>query len=1161
MKKNLEQATLVLKELNLKKIFHLMRLTSFLLFLFILHSHAGTILSQTPGVEINKNSLTLNELIQTIEAQTDYLFVFNKNDVNLKRSVSISTSSDKVVDILNSALEGSDLTFHFSNNYISLQKKVAEASATVAGPQQNRLKVTGVVQDEMGAVIGANVVEKGTTNGTITNMEGEFSLDVAPNAILVVTYIGYTEEQVAVNNRTSLTIRLREDSQALDEVVVVGYSTMKKKDLTGAVSVVKVDEIENRVSTNVMQSLQGRVPGVFITSSGSPDGAATVMIRGVSTLGADARNEPLYIIDGMPSTWGMNELSSQDIESIQVLKDASSASIYGSRAANGVIIITTKKGDRQKTTVSARASLTVRNYSRPLDWLNTEERGRIQWQAARNDGNDPNVSELYQFEDHQDANGNWVLDRVKWPEFVDSPHNTMRSSDTDWVKEVGQTSVTQNYNLTVSTGGQSGRSLFALNYLNNQGTIKETFNERISARINSDYSMFNGRLTMAENFSITKTKRSRLDAGSILTNTREIQPIVPVHTVDGEGWGGPWGSMGDRKNPVRRIEQSKDNHNHLLRLFGDASLDLEVLKNLHLKTVIGIDYTFFWYRDMFLPYKEGYLKDDTPVVTNRDERYGNWVWTNTLNYTFNIKENHQFNILAGQEMMRYGWERVEAERKNFADLNPDYMYLDLGETNQRAAGSATDYALLSYFGKVNYNYLNRYLISFTLRHDGSSRFGKNNRFATFPAFSLGWRISEEDFFKNAVSTRFLSDLKLRYGWGQTGNQDIDNYASWGLYEARYSSDWAQGNYFFTGTAYDIMGIGQGTLPSGYRRIQMPNPDLRWETATQNNMGVDFAFLDNQLTGSFDYFIKKTKDILIMPPVLGVLGEGSSKVINGATMKNTGFEFMLSYNKKIGDVFLNVTGNIGAYQNEITELPQNVWDAYPGNAGTGDVILGHSLNSFYGYVADGLFQSEAEVAAHAEQTGASIGRIRFKDVNGDGKITTDDRTWIGVRDPDFVYGVNVNASYKQWDFSMFWNGVYGGVANVQNTKIYTDFYGAAFTGENNGKRTLDAWSPTNTGSTIPMLSAFDNNSEKERSSYFMESASYLKLRNVEVGYTLAKPLADRLRMQNTRIYLRGDNLLKIKKTWGDNAFTGADPETPNTAYPIPFSVSFGVNVSF
>jgi TonB-linked SusC/RagA family outer membrane protein len=1103
---------------------------------------------------------TLGQVFNEIEKTSEFSIIYKSNEVNLGEKVSVEASQQTVETILNTILKNQGLQYAINEKHIIIYKEgTSNNLSTTPVSQQNNKKITGKVTDSNGeSIVGATVLEKGTTSGTITDIDGEFSLNVSSNATLVVSYIGYIEQQIPINNRTSFAIQLEEDAQALEEVIVVGYGTMKKRDLTGAVSVVKVVDINNQVSSNVMQSLQGRVPGVFITSNGSPSGDATVLIRGISTLGDASRSGPLYIIDGMPSTSGMNELASQDIESIQVLKDASSSSIYGSRAANGVIIITTKKADKQKTTVSARASLAVRGYSSPLNWLNTEERGRIHWQASRNDGIELK-HDLYTFQDHQDASGNWILDAVNTPEFIDK-ERTMRASDTDWAKEVGQTSITQNYNVTVATGGDKGRSLITLDYLDNKGTIKETYNERISARINSDYFLFGGRLTIGENLSLTKTKRSRLDAENILYNTREIQPIVPVHTEDGIGWGGPVGDMGDRKNPVRRIEQSKGNDDHILRLFGDASADLEIIKNLHLKTMVGIDYSLYWYRDIFLPYREGFMSDLTPVVTNRDERYGNWVWTNTLSYSFDLAKNHHFDLLGGQESMRYGKEWIEAERKNYGYLDSNYMYLNNGVTNQTNSGNATEYALLSYFGKVNYNYLNRYLVSFTLRYDGSSRFGADNRFATFPAFSLGWRLSEEAFFKNAVSPSILSDVKFRYGWGQTGNQNIGDYASWGLNEATYSSNWASGDLFYMGTAYDIQGVDTGTLPSGYRRTQLSNPGLRWESATQNNFGVDFGFIDNKLVGSFDYFIKDTKDILVTPPYIATMGEGGDKTINGASMRNTGFEFMLSYNEKIGNVLLNVSGNIGAYRNKITELPQEVYDAYPGN-GVDDVILGHSVNSVYGYVTDGLFLSQTEVDAYVNQTGKGLGRIRYKNLNNDDKISLSDRTWIGVQDPDFVYGLNAGISYKQWDFSMFWSGVWGGAVNVTDTKLYTDFYGAAFTGENNGKRTLDAWTPLNTNSTIPALSLKDDNNEKQLSTYFIESGSYLKLRSIEIGYTLGKTLAKKLCMQNTHLYARGENLLTLKKTWGDNAFTGVDPETPNTAYPIPFSVTFGVNVSF
>ncbi|GHU59462.1 SusC/RagA family TonB-linked outer membrane protein [Bacteroidia bacterium] len=1048
--------------------------------------------------------------------------------------------------------------------FLSVGVGVGYADVSVA--QQQTKTVTGTVVDNTKEpLIGVNVLVKGTTNGVITDIDGKFSLQqVATGAILQISYVGYITQEVAVGSSNTYNITLLDDSKALEEVVVTGYSTQKKRDLTGAVSVVKVEDVETQVSSNVLQSLQGRIPGVFISTSGSPLGDATsVVIRGTSTLGtsggrtAAQRSGPLYIIDGLPSSGGMDQLNPQDIESIQVLKDASSASIYGSRAANGVIIITTKHADKQKTTVSARASLRVSDYAKSLSWLNTWERGWVQWRAYRNDGNSPNFG-TYTFDDHQDANGNWVLDKINIPEFIDADH-TMKAADTDWAKLVGQTSVTQNYNVTVSTGGDKGRSLFTIDYMNNQGTIKETFQDRLSARFNSDYSMLGGRLTVSEHLSLTKTDRSRLDAGSILTNTREIQPIVPLHTVDGIGYGGPVGAMGDRLNPIRRINDSKNNINHYVRLFGDASIDLEIIKNLHIKSLIGMDYSFFWYKNMFLPYREGYMHDEIAVVTNRDERSGNWIWTNTLNYNFDLQgTDHHFDILAGQEMIKYGQEWTQAERRSYATTDPDYMFLGTGETNQINDGSATAYALMSYFGKVGYNYQNKYLLSATVRRDGSSRFGANNRFAIFPAFSVGWRLTEEQFIKNLLTSDFITDLKLRYGWGQTGNQDIGDFASLGLYEAKYSTNWTTGN--FQGTAYDILGNNTGTLGSGYRRIQQANPNLKWEVATQHNIGLDFTLLEGKFSGSVDYFIKNVDDILIKPPYIGAIGEGGDMNINGASMRNTGVEGSLSYNQKVGNVNLIISGNIGSYKSKVTDLPPQVWDAYPGNGST-DIIIGHPYDALYGFVTDGLFQNQAEVDAHVKQIGKGVGRIRYKDLNNDGQITLADRTWIGTQDPDFIYGLNFSTRWNQWDAAVFFNGVYGGLVNVASTKQYTDFFGVAFTGENNGKRVLDAWSTDNTSSTIPALSASDANDEKQLSTYYLESRSFLKLRNVEIGYTLPKNISNLLHMQRGRIYVVGENLFKIKKSWGDNAFTGADPETPMTSYPIPFSVTFGVNVTF
>ncbi|HNU38489.1 MAG TPA: SusC/RagA family TonB-linked outer membrane protein, partial [Macellibacteroides fermentans] len=647
-------------------------------------------------------------------------------------------------------------------------------------------------------------------------------------------------------------------------------------------------------------------------------------------------------------------------------------------------------------------------------------------------------------------------------------------------------------------------------------------------------------------------RKSLINAQSILNMTHEIQPIIPVYTLDG-GWGGPVAGMSDRHNPVRIIEDNKQNHEDVVRLFGDVNLDLEVLKNLHFRSKFGIDYTGYWQRNMQLTYVSGFMSESTNRLDNSANYGGNWILSNTLSYNFELGKN-VVDVMGGQEMMKYSFNAISAGRDVFASEDPDYMYLDAGESNKRNAGSATAYSLLSYFGKVNYSFDNRYLISATVRYDGSSRFGANNRYGTFPAFSFGWRLSEESFFKAAFP--YVSDLKLRYGWGQTGNQEIGDFASPALYQALYGTDptWDSDH----GTAYDISGTGTGDLLSGYRRTQQMNADLKWETTTQNNIGLDFGFINQKFSGSLDYFTKSTKDILINPPYIATIGEGGSRWVNGATLDNKGFEFILSYNDKIGDVGLSVTGNISSYKNKVVKLPEDVINSYAGN-GNDQTILGRPLNSMFGYVAEGIFQNQSEVDAHVEQTGKGVGRIRFKDVNKDGKINDEDRTWLGVADPDFIYGLNVAVNWKNFDFSMFWNGLVG--YNVNNeVKRYTDFI-SFFGGHNYGKRTLDAWTPQNSSSTIPALSLNDNNYESRYSSYFIENASYLKLANMEIGYTIPEHLLKSVYMKNARIYVMGQNLLTVKKTWGDDAFTGVDPETPNLSYPIPFSVTFGVNVTF
>ncbi|MDR2775431.1 MAG: TonB-dependent receptor [Tannerella sp.] len=1012
-----------------------------------------------------------------------------------------------------------------------------------------KVSVSGTVVSEIDnePVIGASVVEKGTANGTVTGLDGRFYLNIASGATVRINYIGFVTQEVAVNDDVTLNIVLKENVTELSDVVVTGYTSQKKADLTGAVSVVKMDEIENINSGNAMKSLQGRVPGVFITTSGSPDGAATVRIRGIGTLG---NNDPLYIIDGVPSKRSMNELATTDIESIQILKDASSASIYGSRAGNGVVIITTRKGRQMGTKIDFRASFSMQDYRRSLDLLNTEERGIVQWQAALNDGQDPNFG-VYSFQWHGDAASGYVLDKVILPEYLDAGQ-TMRPADTDWVGEVGQAGLAQNYNDALSNVGEKGRSLFSLDYYDNTGTIKKSGFNRITARMNSDYTVLRDRLVIGENISLSRMRRQAIGSG-ILNQTHEIQPVIPVHTIDGTGWGGPVSGMSDRQNPVRLIDDNRQNYEDYIRLFGDVNMDLTIIKNLHFRSKFGIDYTGYWKRDMQLKYVSGFMSENINRVNVNANYGGNWILSNTLNYTFNIGK-HGFDLLAGQEMLKYYSTEVSAGRDVFASEDPDYMYLNAGEENRRNGNSATSYALLSYFGKANYSYDNRYLVSATLRYDGSSRFGVNNRYGFFPAFSLGWRISEEDFFKEAFP--IVHDMKLRYGLGQTGNQEIGDYASLGLYEALYGSDptWSPDN----GTAYDIYGSGGGSLLSGYRRTQQVNPNLKWETTTQNNIGLDFGFLNRKISGSFDYFMKKTEDILISPPYIATLGEGGNRWVNGATLENKGFEFMLGYNEKTGDLGISLTGNISRYVNKVVKLPEDVINSYAGN-GNDRTILGRPLNSMFGYVADGIFRNQSEVDAHVSQPGKGIGRIRYKNVNGDDRIDDEDRTWLGVSDPDFIYGLNIGLTWKSFDLGMFWNGVVGAMID-NGVKRYSDFI-SFFGGHNYGRRTLEAWTTQNSSSTIPALALNDRNNEARFSTYFIENGSYLKLANVEIGYTLPGNILNKALINDARVYLMGQNFLTIKKTRGDNAFTGVDPEVPNLAYPIPYTFTLGINLSF
>ena len=1020
------------------------------------------------------------------------------------------------------------------------------AVCTMANAQQ--VNVSGVIKDATGeTVIGASVMVKGTKTGTVTDFDGRFHVECTPGATLVISYIGYQTQEVKAAD--GMNVVLQEAANDLNEVVVTGYTTQRKADLTGAISVVSVDDIAKQNENNPIKALQGRVPGMNISADGSPSGTATVRIRGIGTLN---NNDPLYIVDGIPTKAGMHELNGNDIESIQVLKDAASASIYGSRAANGVIIITTKKGKEGKIKVDFDGSIAVSTYAHKMKVLNAKEYGQVMWQAYVNDGMDPNTNGLgYRYDWGYNAQGTPVLNGVSMKKYLDDA-GTTPAADTDWFDETTRTGVIQQYNVSVSNGSDKGSSFFSLGYYKNLGIIKTSDFNRFSARMNTEYKLLkNKMLTVGEHFTLNRTSEVQAPGG-FLQNVLQFNPSLPIYTEDGN-YAGPVGGYPDRYNPVAVLERNKDNRYTYWRMFGDAYLNLNPFKDFNIRTTFGLDYSQKQQRFFTYPVTEGNVANNKNGVEAKQEHWTKWMWNAVATYNMELGKN-RIDLMAGMELNRQDDIYFSGYKEGFSILNPDYMWPDAGTTNPQAYGGGSGYSLVSFFGKANYNYADKYMASFTIRRDGSSRFGKNNRYATFPSVSAGWRINQESFLKKAS---WIDDLKIRASWGQTGNQEIDNLARYTLYVSNYGVNENGGQSY--GTSYDIAGTNGGsTLASGFKRNQIGNDNIKWETTTQTDLGFDFAFFRNTLYGNFDWYFKKTKDILVNMPGIAVMGEGSSQWINAGEMENRGFEFNIGYrNQTHFGLKYDVTANISSYRNKITALPTTV--AANGTFGGNGVksVIGHPMGAQVGYVADGIFKSQEEIDNHATQEGAGLGRIRWKDLTGDGKITEADQTWIYNPVPDFTYGFNIYLEYKNFDFTAFFQGVQG-VDIISDLKKETDIWAGLNIGFlNKGKRLLDAWSATNPDSNVPALSLSDNNNEKRVSSYWVENGSYLKLRTIQFGYNFPQTIASKLAMQRLRMYVSAQNLFTIKSS----SFTGVDPENPNYGYPIPLNITFGLNVTF
>jgi TonB-linked SusC/RagA family outer membrane protein len=1031
------------------------------------------------------------------------------------------------------------------------------------------ISVSGNVKDATGmALPGVTIVEKGTTNGTITNIDGNYSINVAGNdAVLQISFIGMKAQEIAVAGQSLININMEDETIGLAEVVAVGYGVQRKADLTGAIEVVEMESIETASlsSGNPMQALQGRVPGLYIEKTGSPSGAnSRILIRGENTLGD---NNPLYIIDGVPTKRPevFQALSPGSIVSVQVLKDASASSIYGARASNGVVIVTTKNGSKQKGEVNVQfnSNFSVQTEKpKRFDMVNSVDRGRALWQASVNDGVDPasGYGEIYNFDWNGDFN-NPVLNNVSVQPYVGGDQ-TVPAGDTDWQDETYETGFVINNDLTISGGTDKSSVLLNLGYIKNTGMLKYTNYDRINARINAQTKMFDGKVRTGMNIQMVSSNETleTPDLGSAPTPGLAVTlaPTIPVYTTEGE-YAGPIGSgYSDRNNPIFMQYINRWDNTNRSYLFGNAFAEIELVKNLVLRTNVGVDYSKVKDKDIEISFTNGFIARSVNNMTMYNSDFTSISWSNTASYKLE-KGKNDFQFLLGVEAVRDDFSDFTGYKEGFSSQTEDFFVLSAGTSNGNSFGTASGSRLLSQFGKVDYNFDNKYLASFTLRRDGSSRFGEENRYGYFPAATFGWRIKEENFMKDVES---LSNLKFRAGWGRVGNQDVGEYASLGLYEPRYGATANQvasifhndffDQYWNVGTAYSLSGADTGNLPSGFVSVQGANPALRWETTEELNVGIDFGFFDQQLIGAFDVFTRTTTDILIQPPIASALGEGQKQFLNGATQKNKGWEFALSYRKDISNDFnYEVATSISHFADKITELPEEVRTAYPGNAE--QTIIGHSSRSIFGYVTDGLFQNQAEVDAHASQVGAAPGRIRYKDLNNDGAIDSLDQVFLGTTLPDLEYSLRIDLNYKNFDFSVFGSGV----AGKTGYDIYTQYNDFVRSRDNVGPGVFRAWTPQNPNSTVPALSLSDNNNEARPSDYYNVNASYFKLRNVQLGYTFNQSFTNRIKIERLRVYCMADNLFVIKS--GD--FQGPDPERIDVnTIPIPTTISFGVNVT-
>lgn len=947
-------------------------------------------------------------------------------------------------------------------------------------------------------VIGASVQVQGTTNGTITDMDGNFTLNASSDDVLTISYIGYVTQKIKVGNKTSFNIVLKEDNKTLEEVVVVGYTTQKKADLSGAVASVKMDEVSDMAVTGINHALQGKMSGVTVyQTSGAPGASASVRVRGLGTIG---NNDPLYVIDGMPAD-NMNDVNPGDIERIDVLKDAASAAIYGSRAANGVVIIQTKKGKKsEKISVTFNTHHGFNTATKKVSLLDAAGRNLIHSEAYQNDGKSV-------------------------PEYYTGPIGSV--TRTNWQDEIYSTGYTGNYDLGLSGGSERARYNVALGYLSQDGILKNSGFDRVNFRVNTEMDITKN-LKFGENLMITHSVQSIVPtygAGGAVSSALVFDPSVSVYTEDG-GYSGS-GELGtDMRNPVSVLDRA-DKKITRDRVFGNVYAQWEILKGLALKTDFGYDWSQWKEKEYSGIVPEAGRPNTVAELTQQDWQSVRWMNTTTLKYD-GLWGEHKLMALGGWSFEDYRMNFLNARGTGFASDEESQRYLECASNVAWLLSGRKEWALMSGFMRLDYSFADRYLLSASFRADGSSKFAKKNRWGYFPSVSGAWRISEEAFFEGVKGT--VQNFKLRASWGQLGNQNIfDFYPTYSQVKNTQDDD---GYYVVFGKDEKYTG--------GRYEASIANKDIKWEVTTQTNVGIDLT-LFNHLDITADYFQKNTSDVLLQVPITALAGVDSEPWVNAGKVRNRGFEFSMAWNGEKNGFTYNVYGNFSTIKNEVTSLGSGNEAIFGGSYRGSNItrtVVGEPMAHFYGYKTDGIFKNQADVDAYNAKyhKNAQIGDVKFLDLNNDNIVDDNDKTNIGDGFPDFTYGFGFDGSYKGFDLSLFFQGVAGydifKAINYEGMFVRKSY--------NQFGEILDRYHPTNnpTG-TLPRVTFEDPNGNAQMSDLYVENGNYLKLKNITLGYTLPKYISSKLGMQKLRFYVTAQNLFTITK------YSGYDPELGET----------------